>query len=218
MDLQPCLEQQQQSHANDSTPNGKPYCNSIQHPVHKTLATAANPANLLPTGTVLAFRTLTPSFSNKGRCQPSNKYLTAFLIGFCTVICFFSSFTDSFFDKHDGKLYHGIATFKGLYIFNNECRRDHDEKSEGEDMKELSKYRIRWIDFVHAFVSLLVFLIFALSDTDVQNCFFPEAGSNMDALFMNLPLGAAIFSSFLFTIFPTIRRGIGYADLPTRAK
>lgn len=91
-------------------------------------------------------------------------------------------------------------------------------ESEREDLKELSKFRIRWIDFVHAFVSLFVFLIFAISDTDVQSCFFPEAGGNMDAMVMNLPLGAGVFSSFLFMIFPTTRRGIGYADLPSSVK
>ncbi|KAL3651336.1 hypothetical protein CASFOL_004338 [Castilleja foliolosa] len=89
------------------------------HPVHKTLASAANLANLLPTGTVLAFRTLTPSFSNKGMCRISNKCLMACLIVFCSIICLLSTFTDSFTDC-DGKLYYGIATFKGLYIFNSD--------------------------------------------------------------------------------------------------
>ncbi|GFY94839.1 hypothetical protein Acr_10g0002240 [Actinidia rufa] len=176
--------------------------------VHKTLATAANLANLLPTGTVLAFQSLTPSFSNNGTCQLSNKYLIASLIGFCAVACFFSSFTDSFTDR-DGKFYYGIATFKGLYVFNY----DHHEGEDRETRKDLVKFRIGFIDFVHAFVSLFVFLIFALSDSEVQRCIFPDAGDNENALFMNLPLGAEVLSSFLFIIFPTTRRGIGYADL-----
>ncbi|KAK6143870.1 hypothetical protein DH2020_024218 [Rehmannia glutinosa] len=179
------------------------------HPVHKTLASAANLANLLPTGTVLAFRTLTPSFSNKGGiCQLSNKCLTSTLIVFCSIICFLSSFTDSFVDS-DGKLNYGIATFKGLYIFNN-----NDENG----INNLSKFRISLMDFVHAFVSLFVFLAFALSDSDVQKCFFPLGGENLDVLVMNLPLAAGIFSSFLFMIFPTTRRGIGYADMPANFK
>ena len=84
-------------------------------------------------------------------------------------------------------------------------------------MKELEdKYKLNFIDFVHAFVSLLVFMIFALSNSNVQSCFFPEAGGNENALVMNLPLGAGVLSSFLFTIFPTTRRGIGYADMSNR--
>ncbi|KAK2976813.1 hypothetical protein RJ640_002212 [Escallonia rubra] len=183
------------------------------HPLHKTLASAANLANLLPTGTVLAFRALTPSFTNKGYCQLPNEYLTACLIGCCTITCFLSSFTDSFTDR-DGKLYYGIATLNGLCIFN--CG-DH-EGEEREDVEDLAKFRIRCMDFVHAFVSLFVFLIFALSDPDVQMCFFREAGGSDNALTINLPLAAGVLSSFLFVIFPTTRRGIGYADVQSLSK
>ncbi|CAN6582014.1 unnamed protein product [Malus baccata var. baccata] len=42
-------------------------------PVHQTLASAANLANLLPTGTVLAFHTLIPTFSKNCSCQLFNK-------------------------------------------------------------------------------------------------------------------------------------------------
>lgn len=77
------------------------------------------------------------------------------------------------------------------------------------------------IDFVHAFVSLLVFMAFAFSDSDVENCFFgfgEGANRNVDAVVMNLPLAAGVFSSFFFIIFPTTRRGIGYADMPANFK
>lgn len=70
------------------------------------------------------------------------------------------------------------------------------------------------MDFVRAFVSLLMFLMFALSDANVQNCYCPKSDPNMKALFMNLPLAAGVFSTFFFSVFPTTRRGIGYADLP----
>ncbi|KAM1144698.1 hypothetical protein FF1_033465 [Malus domestica] len=177
-----------------------------QYAVHQTLASAANLTNLLPTSTVLAFHTLIPTFSNNGSCQLFNKYLTTCVITFCALLCFLSSFTDSFMDN-DRKLYYGIATFKGMYIFN--C-------SNAEDMdRDLKNYKIKFIDFVHAFMSLFVFLVFALCNFNVQSCFFSEAG--IGELTMNLPLGAGILSSFLFTIFPTTRRGIGYADMMPRA-
>lgn len=67
---------------------------------------------------------------------------------------------------------------------------------------------------MHAFGSVFVFLIFALSDSDVQRCFFYEGGENLNVLMMNLPVGAGVLSTFLFVLFPTTRRGIGYADLP----
>ncbi|KAJ1387471.1 Protein DMP [Sesbania bispinosa] len=183
---------------------------NTEHPVHKTLASAANLANLLPTTTVLAFHALIPPFSNNGNCQQlSNKLLTSILILVCAIFCFFSSFTDSFISTRDGKLYHGIATFNGLYVFNYTSSSDYDDET-----TELCKFRIRVIDFVHAFLSLFVFLIFAISNSSVQTCLVPNEGPNESVLIMNLPLGVGVLSSFLFTIFPTTRRGIGYADMP----
>ncbi|XP_052178276.1 protein DMP10-like [Diospyros lotus] len=178
------------------------------HLLHKTLDSAASLANLLPTGTVLAFQALTPSFSNHGTCQMSNKYLTISLVGFCAALCFLSSFTDSFVDG-DGKFYYGIATFKGLYIFNYDNRQgDQERKSKAE----LARFKIGFIDFVHAFVSLVVFSVLASSDPEVQSCLFPAAGANRNVLIINLPLGAGVLSSFLFILFPATRRGIGYAE------
>ncbi|XP_009625815.1 protein DMP10 [Nicotiana tomentosiformis] len=182
------------------------------HPIHKTLDTAANIANLLPNGTVLAFRMLIPSFSNKGVCQISNKLLTAAVIGFCSAACFFSSFTDSCVLSSDGKSFYGIATTRGIHLFNFD--NDPEKILEGINMR---KYKLKCLDFVHAFVSLLVFLVFAFCDSDVQTCFFSNQqrpGSNVNALVMNLPLAAGFFASFFFLIFPTTRRGIGYAGLP----
>ncbi|XP_050224793.1 protein DMP10 [Mercurialis annua] len=180
----------------------------------KTLATsAANLANLLPTGTVLVFETLSSSFSNNGDCVTANRYLTLTLIIICSLACFFSSFTDSFVGNDD-KLYYGIATFKGLYVF-NDC--DSSDGCGEEELKEdkikMENFRISLIDFIHAFSSLIVFLVFALSGSDVQNCFFTKAGPNEKQLITNLPLGAGLFGSFLFIMFPTKRRGIGYGDI-----
>lgn len=215
--IQPCIVRTQPS----SPPPpilgvaGKRVCETTTHPVHKTLATAANLANLLPTGTLLTFRTLTPPFSNKGTCQLANVCLTAGLIFVFAIFCFFSTFIDTFRDC-DGKLYYGTATFRGLYVFNSrsnvKMRRESQEEEEEEEY--FSKFKIRAIDFLHAIVSVLVFLIFAMSDSDVQRCFFPEAGENMKVLMMNLPMAAGFFSSSLFVLFPTTRRGSGYADLP----
>ncbi|CAD6230912.1 unnamed protein product [Miscanthus lutarioriparius] len=64
--------------------------------IDKTLASMANLAKLLPTGTALAFHSLSPSFTNRGACLASNRYLTAALLYLCFVSCVFYSFTDSF--------------------------------------------------------------------------------------------------------------------------
>ncbi|KAL6132651.1 hypothetical protein ACLB2K_064890 [Fragaria x ananassa] len=173
----------------------------------KTIASAANLANLLPTGTVLAFETLIPSFSNNGACHPANKGLSSSVILICALICFFSSFTDSFIDSTDGKFYYGIATRTGIRILN-----PRKKEMSSDERKRLEKYKITGTDYFHAFLALTVFLIYSLTDLNVKNCFFPNAGDDLNQIIINLPLGAGIFACFLFTIFPTTRRGIGYTQ------
>ncbi|XVF31279.1 hypothetical protein REPUB_Repub16aG0132100 [Reevesia pubescens] len=181
---------------------------------HKTLPGSANLANLLPTGTVFAFQAIIPSFSNNGKCEIVHKYMTLGLIILCSFACFFSSFTDSFVGN-DGKLYYGLATINGLWVFNDENDDALDlENNHEEAEKMLKKYRLTAIDFIHACCSLTLFLVIACSSFDVQGCFFPEPGPNCNALMTNLPLAAGILASGLFMLFPTKRRGIGYADRP----
>ncbi|KAL6142685.1 hypothetical protein ACLB2K_060962 [Fragaria x ananassa] len=176
-------------------------------PTQKTIASAANLANLLPTGTVLAFQALIPSFSNNGECHPANKGLSISLIFICAFICLFTSFTDSFIGT-DGKFYYGIITKEGIHILNPRATviTDHHQK------ERLKKYRIKPIDYLHAFLSLSLFFIFALTDLNVKNCFFPKPSDDLNQIIINFPLGAGVFASFLFTIFPTTRRGIGYTQ------
>ncbi|PIN12675.1 hypothetical protein CDL12_14715 [Handroanthus impetiginosus] len=194
----------------------------------KTLASAANLSNLLPTSTVLIFQTLKPSLSNKGICQLPNKYLTIILISFCAIICFLSSFTDSFVNSNR-KLYHGIATFNGLYIFNSddEIRSQNRRKgslettmdNEDNNTVDLSKFKIGMIDFIHAIVSMFVFLAFGFSDGDVQKCLLGRGGGGkMDLVVMNLRLVFGAMASLFFVIFPTMRRGIGYGEMANRLR
>ncbi|KAK3200366.1 hypothetical protein Dsin_023781 [Dipteronia sinensis] len=211
-------------------------------PGNKKLPTAANLSNLLPTGTVLAFQALIPSFTNSGSCITSHKVLTSSAIITFSLVCVISCFTDSFIATN-GKLYYGIATRKGLYIFNrnkndgdddvNNNNKVPNEKEEGNqaqrieegvinrvvDEKEiLAKYRIRFIDFVHAFCSWLVFMVYAMCSSDVMRCFYPHPSDNVKVLMMNLPVAVGGAVSFLFMVFPTKRRGIGYADKGTQKK
>ncbi|KAK1295507.1 hypothetical protein QJS10_CPA16g01428 [Acorus calamus] len=88
------------------------------------MSTAANLVKLLPSNTVLAFQALSPSFSNRGQCHIANVYLTMFLITISAVSCCFFSLTDSLMGPN-GKLYYGIATRKGLYIFNCESHEEN---------------------------------------------------------------------------------------------
>ncbi|KQK04388.1 protein DMP2 [Brachypodium distachyon] len=179
-------------------------------PIDKTLSGASDLLKLLPTGTVLAFQALAPSFTNHGVCHTTaNRYLVLALISTCAVSCVLLSFTDSLVSRGDGRLYYGLATFRGFYPFNFAG----SAAERGAMFKDVAKFRITALDFVHAVFSAVVFLAVAASDASVQSCLFPDAGAGVRELLVNLPLGAGFLSSVVFIVFPTTRKSIGYTDM-----
>ncbi|KAG8051901.1 hypothetical protein GUJ93_ZPchr0001g29943 [Zizania palustris] len=172
----------------------------------KVISSTANLAQLLPTGTVLAYQALAPSFTNHGDCNAANRWLSGVLVTILAAFCVFFSFTDSVVGK-DGKIYYGLATRRGLDVFNLSDEEEHKEWAH-----ELKPLRLRPLDFIHAFFTAMVFLTVAFSDVGLQSCFFQNPSSNTKELLKNLPLGMAFLSSFIFLIFPTKRKGIGYTD------
>ncbi|XP_044432348.1 protein DMP3-like, partial [Triticum aestivum] len=138
---------------------------------------------------------------------------TAALVIVLTISCILFTFTDSVLGR-DQKLYYGIATPRGFNVFNFS---DEEEKLQWTPA-EFRRLRIQPLDFVRAVFTALVFLTVAFSDVALQNCFFPSAGRNTEELLKNLPLGIAFLSSFVFMIFPTKRKGIGYTDTTPRQK
>lgn len=177
-----------------------------QRAISQTLTTTANLANLLPTGTLLAFQLLTPVFTNNGSCDPVTRVLTFLLLVLLSLSCFIASFTDSV-KASDGQVYYGLATFKGLFLF------DYPDPS-GSGLPDLSKFRIGFIDWVHAVLSVLVFGVVAVRDKNVVTCFYPQPGHTTQEVLDIVPVGIGLISSFLFVVFPTRRHGIGYPVTP----
>nr|CAB3492172.1 unnamed protein product [Digitaria exilis] len=173
----------------------------------KVLSSSANLLQLLPTGPVLAFQTLAASFTNQGKCYHSNLILTAGLVTFLGATCIFSSFTDCVTDRN-GKVRKGVALPSQLHIIGLSKK----EERELFDHSLLREKKLKVIDWVHAFFTAVVFLTIAFSDVGLQNCFFPKADDDARQLLKNLPLGMAVMSSFVFIIFPTTRKGIGFDD------
>ncbi|EAY74127.1 hypothetical protein OsI_02009 [Oryza sativa Indica Group] len=195
------------------------------------LSASANLAQLLPTGSVMAYQALSSSFNNHGECYTSNWWLTVSLVTFLTVFCIFFAFTDSI--THKGKVYYGVAMSERLRIFNIEVGdsiADEEGKliimpEQGKDLtqeqrevlNQLKKRKLHWLDGVHAFFTAVVFLSVAFSDVGLQKCLFPHAGHDTMELLKNMPLGMSFLSSFVFMIFPTTRHGIGFSDSSTTA-
>ncbi|KAF7149746.1 hypothetical protein RHSIM_Rhsim02G0016100 [Rhododendron simsii] len=162
----------------------------------KTLSGLGKLIKVLPTGTVFLFQFLSPVLTNEGDCKNNiNKYLSAALLVGCGLSCFFSTFTDSYVDSA-GTTHYGIATLTGLW------------PSSGTSSANLSSYKLKFADFVHAFFSLMVFAVVSLLDDNIKECFYPSFNSAF--LLQALPPVIGTISGALFTLFPYTRHGIGY--------
>jgi hypothetical protein len=119
----------------------------------------------------------------------------------CALSCFVLSFTDSFRDV-EGKIRYGFATFKGLWVIDG-----------GAPLEPLAaaEYRVRFLDFVHAFVSAIIFVAIALLDQNVVSCFYPIPSEDAKQLLTALPVVIGVIGSMLFVSFPTARHNIGSA-------
>lgn len=173
----------------------------IQKAINQTFQSTAHLANLLPTGSVLAFQLLSPIFTNQGNCDAVSRLMTAWLVVLCGVSCFLLCFTDSFRDDK-GNVCYGFATFRGLWLIDGTTATISPELA--------TKYRLRFIDFMHAFMSVLVFAAIALFDKNVVTCFFPTPSDETQEILTGFPVGIGVICSMLFVVFPTRRHGIGF--------
>lgn len=121
------------------------------------------------------------------------------LLGLCAISCFFFHFTDSFRGP-DGKVYYGFVTPKGLAVFKSGL---------GLEVPKDERFKVGFVDFVHALMSVLVFAAIALTDHRVTNCLFPGHEKEMDEVMESFPLMVGIICSGLFLVFPNTRYGIG---------
>ncbi|KAI4342232.1 hypothetical protein MLD38_026879 [Melastoma candidum] len=172
-----------------------------QRAVAQTLTGTANLANLLPTGTLLAFQLLVPIFTSNGSCDPVTRPLTAVLLVVLALSCFLACFTDSV-KSTEGQVFYGMATVNGLWLF--------DTTVPKTSLPDLSGYRIGFIDVVHSVLSVLVFGAIALRDRDVVTCLYPGAGHETQEVIDIVPVAIGVIASLLFVVFPTRRHGIGY--------
>ncbi|KAK6157011.1 hypothetical protein DH2020_011259 [Rehmannia glutinosa] len=174
-----------------------------QSALSQALESSAHLANLLPTGTLLAFQLLTPIFTNNGSCDSATQPMTLILLITLAVSCFLASFSDSV-KTSDGQVYYGIATFKGMFLFDNNSAVISGLPA------DLSNYRLSFVDFVHAILSVLVFVAVGLRDKNVVSCFYPRPGREAQEVLDIAPIGIGFLSGLLFVIFPSKRHGIGY--------
>ncbi|KAK8930742.1 hypothetical protein KSP39_PZI017068 [Platanthera zijinensis] len=168
--------------------------------MQKTLSKTSMLVNFLPTGTLLTFEMLLPSASGDGACSPVSTIMIWVLLGICALSCFFFHFTDSF-RSPEGRVYYGFVTPWGLSLFKSGLR--------GVEVPSDERYRMGFVDLIHAVMSVMVFAAIALSDQRVTNCLFPGQRKEMEELMESFPLMVGAVCSGLFLVFPNTRYGIG---------
>ncbi|CAA7045857.1 unnamed protein product [Microthlaspi erraticum] len=165
---------------------------------NKSLTGLESLIKLLPTGTLFIYLLLNPILTNDGECSTVNKVMSSILVALCSFSCVFSCFTDSF-KGVDGSRKFGIVTKKGLWTYGEPGTVD------------LSKYKLRIADFVHAVFVLAVFGTLVLLDANTANCFYPRFRETQKTLVMALPPVVGVASASIFALFPSKRNGLGYA-------
>jgi hypothetical protein len=174
----------------------------VQRAISQTYQSTAHLAKLLPTGTVLAFQLLSPVVTAQGHCVRANRAMAAALLALCALSCFVLSFTDSFRDAATGAVRYGFATTGGLWVIDGGAPLD--------DPRAAVAYRIRFLDLVHAVVSVMIFAAVALLDQNVVTCFYPVPSEDARQVLTVLPIAIGVVGSMLFVTFPTTRHGIGF--------
>ncbi|KAB5529972.1 hypothetical protein DKX38_020053 [Salix brachista] len=172
------------------------------HLTNAVLSGTARLNVLLPTATIPAFTIFAPLLTNDGICTTLNRWLMGALWALLAASCVFFTFTDSF-RTSTGRLYYGLATFRGIWTFNGGRKKPCVP----------SDYRLRWADLFHASLSLIAFLAFAGSHGDVVGCYYPAMPRKV---INTVPLVIGFVISILFVLFPSKRRGIGYPFLLQR--
>ncbi|KMS96107.1 hypothetical protein BVRB_002190 [Beta vulgaris subsp. vulgaris] len=189
--IQPLLENQQEQ--------TKPPKTRTQKAIRKTFKGTSHLSSLLPSGSVLIFEMFSPVLTNQGQCETfQTQLITLCLITFVGLSCFIMCFTDSVRDER-GKVRYGLATFKGIWIIDGSVTLSPEQAA---------KYRIRVLDFLHAFMGIFVFVAVALLDQNVVKCFFPMPSEKTKERLVMFPVGVGIICGLLFVCFPSKRNGI----------
>ncbi|KAF0903628.1 hypothetical protein E2562_028186 [Oryza meyeriana var. granulata] len=172
----------------------------LERAITRAFRSTAELAKHLPTGAVLVFEVLSPVFTNGGKCHDVNRVMTAWLVGLCAAACFFLCFTDSFHDRK-GTVRYVVATHAGLWVIDGTAP---------PPPEVAATYCLRFIDFFHAVLSLVVFLSVAMFDRNVGACFYPVMSYDTRQVLTAVPLAGGLVGTMLFATFPSTRHGIGF--------
>jgi hypothetical protein len=154
-------------------------------------------ANVLPTGTFLLLQVV-----------------TAINILVLSLVCFFTSFTDSCKDKN-GTVYYGFVTTRGMWNPNFKTANIAGVKGcmfTGLSSGDKKKYTLKFSDFVHAAISVTALVVVSLLTPPITTCLYPGITTS---IVKSIPLVGLVLSVIAIFGFKTnCRHGIGFALAP----
>lgn len=168
--------------------------------VCKALNSTADLAKHLPTSVVLAFGVLSPSSTADGSCTAANRALTACLVGACALCCFLLCFSNSYRDGTGAVRYDFVTPSGRLRLIDGS----------GSLPPRDNRYRLGARDVLHGALSFAVFLAVAMVDHNVVAHFYPVESPATRQLLAAVPMAAGVADSFLFAMFPSTCRCIGF--------
>ncbi|XP_054800167.1 protein DMP9-like [Prosopis cineraria] len=110
-----------------------------------------------------------PYHLQRCQCSSLSTVMMKVVLGLCTTICFFTQFHRQL-PRPRRQLVYGFVLPNGLKVF----KPDPDVQVPKDD-----KYRLEFADFVHAVLSVVVFLAIAFSDQRVIDCLFPRKADDV---------------------------------------
>uniref|UniRef100_A0A0E0RJR9 Uncharacterized protein n=1 Tax=Oryza rufipogon TaxID=4529 RepID=A0A0E0RJR9_ORYRU len=162
----------------------------------RTLNSTADLAKHLPTGAVLAFEVLSPSSTADDSYTATNRALIACLVGAYALCCFLLSFTDSYRDGTGAVRYDFVTPSSRLRLIDGS----------GSPPPRDNRYRLGALSFA-------VFLGVAMVDCNAVARRAPATRQLLAAV----PMAAGAAGSFLFAMFPSTCRCIGFPVVPVAA-
>ncbi|KAL3692503.1 hypothetical protein R1sor_006154 [Riccia sorocarpa] len=172
----------------------------------------SNLANLLPTGSYLAFQTLAPLFTNNGHCAETERIMTAILILIFAVLVFILSFTDSI-TTEGGKVYYGIVTCRGLFnphfggISLTHPIPGLDSYFYTGDPGS-TKYILNGFDIINGILVVITFSSLSMLSGSIADCYYPNIPPTIVKC---APILVALVVGMYFAFAPPARNGVGFA-------
>uniref|UniRef100_A0A7S0RXL8 Uncharacterized protein n=1 Tax=Chlamydomonas leiostraca TaxID=1034604 RepID=A0A7S0RXL8_9CHLO len=173
-------------------------------------------SSFFPTNTITVYIIMSNVIiSNSNSCEPQQRQLMiALLVIFC-ILNLLACFSDTYTASNGQKFWVFIMPFYGPLCFSLPSDYDKDRVYEF--------YYLKIRDYIHAFISMLTFLLIIIFTNPICMCLFPnedtdDGTSRLDAAIVRtVPVVVAIIMAMLMVCLGPPRQMLGFQNVPETA-